>query len=386
MRVLEGLFWLSLLALAYTYVGYPALMCAWGAVRPRRSCVSATKSATKSMISVVIIAHNEASRIGARLENLLKLDYPRDRLEVIVASDGSTDDTVERARAYERAGVVVIACDRRRGKPSVLNEVVPRATGDIVVLADARQRFQSTALAAVVRHFADPGVGAVSGELVLTRNGEATTVGEGVGFYWRYEKLIRKSESRADSTVGATGAIYAIRRRLFEPLAADTILDDVLVPMRIARRGYRVLFESDARAYDHVAPTAREEFRRKVRTIAGNFQLFAREPWLLSPFQNRLWFQTVSHKGLRLTAPVFHATALGANLIVAAQPMYRYMLAAQIVFYVVALGGFALRNTRRRLPLVAVPYTICLLSWATAIAFVRYVTGRQKVTWDHAPI
>ena len=382
MRVLEGLLWLSLLALAYTYVGYPALMCAWAAVRPRRSCVSATKP----MISVVIVAHNEAARIGARLENLLKLDYPRERLEIIVASDGSTDDTVERARAYERAGVVVIACDRRRGKPSVLNDVVPRAAGEIVVLADARQRFEPTVLGAMVRHFADPGVGAVSGELVLTRTGEPTAAGEGVGFYWRYEKLIRKSESRADSTVGATGAIYAIRQRLFEPIAQDTILDDVFVPMRIARRGYRVLFESDARAYDHLAATARQEFRRKVRTIAGNFQLFAREPWLLNPFQNRLWFQTVSHKGFRLTAPVFHVTALGANLILAAQPIYLWMFAAQTVFYVVALGGFALRNTRRRLPLVAVPYTICLLSWATAVAFVRYVTGRQKVTWDHAPI
>jgi len=225
-------------------------------------------------------------------------------------------------------------------------------------------------------------VGAVSGELILDDDGTRTAVTDGVGFYWGYEKFIRRSESRVDSTVGTTGAIYAIRWDSFEPIPEDTILDDVLIPMRIARRGYRVLFEAGARAYDRVVATAGQEFTRKVRTIAGTFQLFTREHWLLNPFRNRLWLQTVSHKGLRLLSPLFLVAALGANLLLLDQPFYHWTLAIQIVFYAVALSGCAMRNSRRKIPLLIVPYVFCLLSWATVVAFVRFIIGRQSVTWE----
>ncbi len=374
------LFWVSVLLVGYTYLGYPALMGAWAALRSRRP----RSLGGKPMVSVVIVAHNEAMRIAGRLENLLALDYPRDRLEVLLASDGSTDGTPERARAYVQAGVRVISFETRRGKSAVLNDLVGKARGEIVVLADARQRFETGALRALVGPFANPQVGAVSGELILTENAEGTAVGEGVGFYWRYEKFIRRSESRVDSAVGATGAIYAIRRDLFEPIAEDTILDDVLIPMRIARRGYRVLFEPRARASDRAAATAGEEFRRKVRTIAGNFQLFARERWLLNPFRNRLWLQTVSHKGLRLLSPLVLIAAFCANLLLADAPFYRWTLVGQIIFYGAALGGYARRDARRKIPLLSVPYVLCLLSWATVVAFLRFLTGRQRVTWEKA--
>jgi cellulose synthase/poly-beta-1,6-N-acetylglucosamine synthase-like glycosyltransferase len=372
-------FWLALGLLFYIYAGYPALVWMWAAIRPR----PVIRSAIAPPITVVIVAHNEARRIAARLQNLLALDYPRDRCEIVVASDGSTDDTVARARAFEDRGIVVHAFSRRRGKPAVLNEVLPCVRGEIVVLGDARQSFDRGALRALVQPFADPRVGAVGGELVLTADDESGNA-SGVGFYWRYEKAIRRSESAIDSTVGATGAIYAIRRALFRPIAEDTVLDDVLIPMTIARRGYRVVFESAARACDRAAATAREEFARKVRTIAGNFQLFAREPWLLSPAHNRLWFQTVSHKGARLTAPLLHAVALAANAALAADPRYRALLALHLTFYLAALGGHALRHARTRSRLLSVPYAICLLSCATAVAFVRVVGGGQRVTWERA--
>jgi cellulose synthase/poly-beta-1,6-N-acetylglucosamine synthase-like glycosyltransferase len=378
--MMTAILWLSLGLLAYVYAGYPALMWMRAARRPR---IWHDSPATPA-VSVVVVAHNEARRVTERIENLLALDYPRERLEIILVSDGSTDGTVDRARAYAHDGVIVRAFPQRRGKPSVLNETVPAASGDIVVLADARQRFAPEALRALVRPFADPRVGAVSGELILTRTVDATAGGDGVGFYWRYEKLIRQSESRVHSTVGATGAIYAVRRALFTSIPADTILDDVVIPMNIVRQGYRVLFESGARAYDRVSATAREEFMRKVRTIAGTFQLFGRHRWLLSPVQNPLWFQALSHKGARLATPVFHVTALVSNVAVAADPVYGYLLGGQLLFYGIALGGFVLRNSRRRLPLVGVPFTICLLTWATVVAFGRYVSGRQRVTWDHA--
>src|SRR6185503_16045064 len=153
---------------------------------------------------------------------------------------------------------------------------------------------------------------------------------EGVGFYWKYEKFIRRHESRIDSTIGVTGAIYALRRELFERIPADTLLDDVLIPMQVARRGYRVLFEPKARAFDQASATAEAEFARKVRTLAGNFQLFARHPWLLDPRANRLWWQTMSHKACRLLVPPCLAAVLGASLVLAREPLYQLALAAQL--------------------------------------------------------
>jgi poly-beta-1,6-N-acetyl-D-glucosamine synthase len=267
----------------------------------------------------------------------------------------------------------------------VLNDVISSTRGEIVVLADARQRFDPGAVRALVRNFDDPRVGAVSGELVLTPAGDGATLGRGACFYWRYETFIRRSESRVNSTVGATGAIYAIRRTLFEPIPPDTILDDVLIPLRIVRRGYRVKLESAALAYDATPSTERDEFIRKVRTIAGTFQLFARERWLFSPLRNRLWFETMSHKALRLTVPVLQLVLLVANIGLAHLIVYRCLLAAHMVFYAAALGGYAHRHRRHRLYVLTVPYIMCLLAWATIIGLVRFLSGHQQVTWERAP-
>jgi biofilm PGA synthesis N-glycosyltransferase PgaC len=376
-----ALFWISVVLIGYTYFGYPVLIRVWAARYSQRPAAGRDLPS----VSVVIVAHDEGARIAARIENLLALHYPMDRVEILVGSDGSTDDTAARARAFIEDGVRVVDFKERRGKAAVLDDLLPLCRGEIVVLTDARQRFEATALEALLRPFGDPAVGAVGGELILTDRPVATTVSRGVGLYWRCEKSIRASESRIDSTVGASGAVYAIRRELFEPIPRDTILDDVLIPMRIARRGYRVVFEAGARAYDRPAETPRQEFVRKVRTIAGNFQLFAREPWLLDPRRNRLWLQTVSHKGLRLLGPVLLAAILGSNVLLADRPFYAGTLLAQGLFYAAALGG-ALAGTGRGGAVLAVPYTVCLLNWATAVAFLRVVTGRQRVTWERAPV
>jgi cellulose synthase/poly-beta-1,6-N-acetylglucosamine synthase-like glycosyltransferase len=372
--------------LGYVYVGYPALMWTWATLAGRRPsrARSAAGAAPAPDVTVLVVAHDEAAQVAGRLENLLAADYPRDRLDIVLASDGSGDATVEIARAYEPAGVTVAAFGTRRGKPAVLNDLVPKSRGAIVVLGDARQRFAPDVIRTLCCAFEDPSVGAVSGELVLTAGATGAVAESGVGAYWRYEKFIRKHESRVASTVGATGAVYAIRRDLFEPVPEDTILDDVLIPLRIVRRGYRVLFEPAARATDQLA-TSGQEFARKVRTIAGNFQLFSREGWLLDPRRNRLWLQTVSHKALRLLAPVLHVTALGANVALAGAAPYRVLLLGHLAFYAAALGGCALRSGRRRIPLLALPYALCLLNWATVVGFVRFATGRQRVTWDRAP-
>jgi cellulose synthase/poly-beta-1,6-N-acetylglucosamine synthase-like glycosyltransferase len=371
------IFWLALSLLVYLYVGYPLVAWLRATLHPR----SHRREPALPTVTVIVVAYNEEERIRQRIENLLALEYPREKLEIVLASDGSTDGTVKQARRFRRNGVRVRAFDNRRGKSAVLNDVVPSARGEIVVLADARQVFEAGALRALVADFADPTVGAVSGELMMTPNETGEAIGAGASFYWRYEKFIRRSESQANSTVGATGAVYAIRRTLFEPIPEDTILDDVLIPMRIVSRGYRVLLEPEARAYDAASASAKQEFVRKVRTIAGTFQLFAREHWLLSPRVNPVWFETISHKGLRLLTPPLHATVFATNVALASSPLYQAVLAAQVLFYLAAVAGY-LHGKRQSIVLLRVPYTMCLLVWATAVGFVYFATRHQQVTWE----
>ncbi len=372
-------FWCSTGLLVYTYFGYPLIIWLW-ALWGRRHV---NRKTTMRSVSIVVVAHNEEERIDARIQNLLALDYPRNFLEIIIASDGSSDRTVSRAQRYQERGVRVIEYRGNRGKPAVLNDLIPQLKSEIVVFLDTRQRISPEALSALLMNFEDPQTGVVSGELIL--EGESDTeVGEGVGFYWRYEKFIRSCESRVDSTVGVTGAFYAIRRKLYESIPEETILDDVLIPMRIARQGYRVLFESKARAYDKVFKRAEAEFTRKVRTIAGNFQLFTLEPWLFNPFINRLWFQTYSHKLSRLFSPFCLVTTLASNVLLLDLTFYRVVLVLQLLFYSAATIGYRTQSAKKKGPLVNIPYAFCLLNWATIIGFFRFILRRQRVTWQKA--
>ncbi len=364
--------------LAYTYVGYPLII----AVMARRRQPGLLKARISPSVSILVIARNEAQQICARIDNLLELDYERSKLEIVVASDGSRDETVVLAKGYRQAGVKVVAFDTNRGKPAVLNELVPRLQGSIVVLMDCRQKIAREALQALVDNFADAQVGAVSGQLVLSRDEQTGEGIEGVGFYWRYEKAIRAAESRFDSTVGATGALYAIRRDLFEAIPADTLLDDVLIPMQIVRRGYKVVFEPAAQARENLMANADMEYRRKIRTIAGNFQLFCRHRWLLNPRVNRLWLQTVSHKFMRLLCPLCLLLALISNALLLNSLFFVAVIVLQLLFYAAAVVATALPTTANRMPLLSVPHAFCLLNWSTAVAAYRFFRGRQGVTWE----
>jgi biofilm PGA synthesis N-glycosyltransferase PgaC len=377
--IAEVAFWVGACVVAYTFVGYPCAIAVLARLRPR----PVRRGAVRPSVSLLIAAYNEEQTIARKLDNALKVDYPPERFEIVLASDGSTDATCEIASRYEARGVRVLPFPVRRGKPSVLNEAIPQCRGEVVVLGDARQLYELGAIVALVENFADQTVGAVSGELHLANRASAG-VGEGVGFYWRYEKLIRRSESALDSTVGATGAIYAIRRALFEPIPWDTLLDDVLIPLRIARRGYRVVFEPRAKAFDEVAERPGHEFTRKVRTISGNLQLFVRETWLWSPRQNRLWLQALSHKLLRLAAPFGLAALLAASVALApADGLFRAALLAQLAFYGAALIG-AIGGPASRRRCFAVPYAFCLLNVTALAAVAAFVGGRQQVTWRRA--
>ena len=375
------LFWFSLSAIVYMFIGYPIALAVWSRIRPR--CWQ--QQPCEPTVSIVISAYNEAASIAAKIESLLSLDYPAEQVEILVGSDGSTDGTAQQLLAMSHPRVHVFVFPQRRGKPVVLNTLVPKARGEIILFSDVRQKFEPRVLRVLTQSFADPRIGAVSAEVILNRREDGTAVSEGSGFYWRYETFIRNRESLIDSSIAVTGPIYAIRRALFEPIPDDTIVDDVLIPLRIARRGYRVVIEPEARAYDAPYTVAGQEFTRKVRTLAGNFQLFAREGWLFNPFRNRLWWQTMSHKALRLLIAPLQIALIGANVALFGGPLvYKIAMLAQIVFYAGAIAGWLLPREWKKPFVITFPYFFCLLSWASVLAFLRSITGRQPVTWQKA--
>jgi biofilm PGA synthesis N-glycosyltransferase PgaC len=376
-------FWISVALIAYVYVGYPVMLrlAARIADPGSRTAAANPPAATRDPqygVSIVIAARNEGARLAARIDNLLSLDFPTARRQIIVVSDGSTDETLDVLSRYQRQ-VDVISVPPG-GKALALNAGVAQARHEIVVFADARQVFAPDALLELVAPFGDEQVGAVTGELRLDaespcrrsdrdrrnfdrrleeraeasdrreeqrRRTLRSTIADGLGIYWKYEKQMRKFESRIWSTLGATGAIYAIRRALYTPLPADTILDDVLTPMRVVLAGYRVVFNDKARAFDRAAVDGDAEARRKIRTLAGNYQILALEPTLLLPWRNPVWLQYVSHKLGRLAVPYALLAVFVTTTVMAGHWFFITVLACQVLFYLLAGAGAILEYTAR---------------------------------------
>lgn len=339
------------------------------------------KSTILPDVSLVIVVRNEEACLEQKLQSVVSLDYPLERLEILVVSDGSTDRSETIAKQFGGAGVRLLPLAGPRGKAAALAAAVPQTSGEILVLTDARQPLAADAVRQIVAYFADQTVGAVSGELLLETAPDVATAG--LGSYWSYEKLIRKAESRFDSTVGVTGALYALRRSLWPGLDPRTILDDVAVPMEIVLSGRRVLFAPEARAWDRVGESSSHEYRRKVRTLAGNYQLLSLRPALLNPFRNRLLWQLVSHKLLRLAVPWCLPILLGSSAWLAAdgRPLYQVLLTAQLLLYLLAIvGGLAARAGRPQ-RLAALPYAFALGNLAAAHALLSFVGGTAKAAW-----
>ena len=367
---MKALFWVSLAGIVYAYVGYAVLLAMLARLR-RRPLRAAPGSLGNPSVSVLIAARNEEKSLPGKLQNLAALDYPKDRLQIVIASDGSTDSTAEILLANE-SRLTPVLLPQSGGKAMALNAAVRQATGEILVFLDARQVLDPNAVSELVSCFADPEVGAVSGELHLeTANGEPSP--DGLGVYWTIEKLVRKLESTTGSVVGVTGAIYAIRRELFQPIPAGTLLDDVFVPMGVARAGKRVLFHSGAIARDRLFADKGKEFGRKVRTLTGNYQLLQLAPWLLTP-ANPLLFRLISHKLLRLVVPLLLVCLLLSSAL-ASGILYRVALGAQLLLYGLAALGWVQAGLKRYKP-VSVAYTFVLLNLAAAVAFYNFVVGR----------
>ncbi|MGA3105430.1 MAG: glycosyltransferase family 2 protein [Terriglobales bacterium] len=372
---MKYIFWFAASFVGYSYLGYPV----WLWLRSRWSPRPVRRSSATPSVSAVMVVRNEEAIIARKLDNLLTLDYPQDKLDVVVVSDGSSDGTA--AVLTEFAGnsrVKTLLKPASQGKAAGLNDAIRLATGDVLLFTDARQQIDSGALRLLIENFADIEVGAASGELML---GDPTTgeTGKGMGLYWRVEKKIRELESASGSVAGATGAIYCARRSLLaaSPLPAGTILDDVLLPMQVARQGSRVIFDARARAWDSPDLGDGREFSRKVRTLTGNYQLLQIAPWLLRA-ENPIRFEFMSHKLSRLAVP-FALLALLIASVALPSPFYRVALAAQIAFYalsLIALSNFKIGPLSR----IADPArTFVVLNSAAVIAFVNFVTGRKAI-------
>jgi cellulose synthase/poly-beta-1,6-N-acetylglucosamine synthase-like glycosyltransferase len=359
----------SLAIIAYAYAGYPAIVWLRARLWPR----PIARQPIRPRVSILIAAYQEAHNIGHKLQDLAQQTYPAELTEVIVACDGGGDGTPVRAerlrhRFGARLKVLTLA---HRGKAAALDAAAAEASGEIFVFTDARQDLSHNAVASLVENFADPSIGAVGGELVLAGDAPA-------GAYWTYEAALRRWESTAGSTIGVSGALYALRRELWRPLPDETILDDVLVPMRARLAKKRVVLEPLAKAFDRAAAPA-DEFRRKVRTLSGNFQLLALEPSLLLPWRNPSWFGLVSHKLMRLLVPWAMVGALFASTTLP-EPWRFFCFGAQAIAYALALARLA-GSPLAQARLSKLCETMVLLNAAAVVGTFRFLRHGRRLQW-----
>jgi cellulose synthase/poly-beta-1,6-N-acetylglucosamine synthase-like glycosyltransferase len=387
------LFWISLLAIAWSYVGYPLALLAWsglsealGALRfvgggPDRR-IGPTGQAWPR-VSIVFSAFDEEAWIRRKVENCLALDYPADALEILVGCDGCTDRTAQLAREAGGGRVTVHELFPRAGKASVLSRLVPQARGDLILLTDANVMLDAGAVKALARRFRDGAVGAVVGRLRLynpSRRAFEETL------YWRYETMIRYLEGKHGCALGANGGIYAIRRLLFSPLPHDTVTDDFVIPVRIALRGWRVPFEPDAVAHEETTGSPRSEFGRRARIGAGNWQALSRVRGLLDPRTGFVFVSFVSHKLLRWATPVLLAIALGSCAVLAMAPgawAYRLALCVQLAFYSLAvLGRSAHQLTGMLRRPASLAHYFVAMNAALMVGLWRFLLGTQRAAWN----
>ncbi|WP_373048072.1 glycosyltransferase family 2 protein [Vulgatibacter sp.] len=387
--MVELIFWLCALGVLHTYLFYPlvlvALEAARGAVADLRYVAggrdrrSPAEPLALPSVSVVVAAYNEADVIGEKVQNSLALDYPAEKIEVVIGSDGSDDGTDEIVAACEDRRIRLDSSRQRSGKVGVLNRTIPTATGDIVVLSDANTMLDRDSIRKLVRHFRDPRIGAVCGRLRLYNPKKS---GYEESAYWVYESFLKLHEGKRGAVLGANGGLYAIRKKLFTPLPPNTIVDDFVIAMRCLQRGYQVIYDPEAVAIEETTEDYAKERIRRVRIAAGNFQSLGLVGDLLHPKHGFAAFAFFSHKLLRWLVPFLLAFAFLANLSLLHRPLYQATFAVQMLFYWLAVIGFAVRLPGPIGKLASIARYFVEMNVGMAQGFVRYVRRTQKVTWQ----
>jgi glycosyltransferase involved in cell wall biosynthesis len=376
------IFWLSLIGIVYTYVGYPAVVWLLARVRPRPWKVAPITPE----VSIVLAVRNGVSLLPQKIKHLLELDYPNTK-EIILVSDGSTDGTAELLTSQQHPRIKGIAIEEHSGKAVAVNAGMAEATGEVIVFVDIRPEIAPGAIQQLVGNFADEKVGCVSGNLKLRQDGHDAASAAISGFYWRYEQWIRTCEAISDSPVGVYGGFYAIRRGLAVPQPPGIILDDMFEPLAIIRQGYRSVVDPQAYVYDTWPKEVQGEFHRKVRTLTGNFQLFQLAPWTLGP-QNRLVFRLFSHKVMRLVVPYLMILMLVSAMVLSVHsPLYATFAVLQAMGWILALGG--LRYKMPVLDRIAAPAgALLVLNAAAVVGLYRFLftSGPLWKIWSsHKP-
>jgi cellulose synthase/poly-beta-1,6-N-acetylglucosamine synthase-like glycosyltransferase len=374
--------WLFVGLCVYVYVGYPlllALLAKFRANPPQQGDITPP-------VSLIIAAYNEEVVIAEKVENSLKLNYPAEKLQIMVVADGSNDSTPQIVEKYPDEQVVLLFSPERRGKSAALNRGVEQATGEILVFSDANAFYHADAIRHLVRNFNDPAVGCVSGRKTIVSS--ASSIGESEGLYWKYESFIKKAESRVHSSTGVVGEMNAIRREFFEAIPENIINDDAYLAFRVMQKGYRVLYESEAYSWETSALSTRDEVIRRQRINAGRYQLFfsPRELW---PWNNRLvLFKLISHKFFRLLLPFFMFGAFLFNAAVLLFPDAPLIMSAvfllQLMFYFLAFTGRLAEQSGRKFRLVKLAYYIVSSNEASVRGLIRYLRGKQSVLWEKA--
>ncbi len=367
--------WGAIAVVVYVYVGYPCLIFLLAHLRPR----PVRKAPVLPGVTFIIAAYNEQAAIARKLENTFALEYPADRLEVMVVSDGSTDATEEIVRTAGAGRARLLALPRQ-GKTLAQNQAVAAASGEIVVFSDATTVYQPGSLRALVANFADPEVGCVTGTTIYGTE-RAAAVDEGRAAYWNYERFVRTHESRFRSVLGASGCVYAVRRRLYTPLAAD-VISDVAQAIATIDQGYRAVVEDQAIVYEPAESyTIREEVERRARVIARGLRLkyrlrafFLRHPWFL--------LQVLSHRVLRWAVPFFLILAFAANVFLLDRPEYLLLFLAQVALYGSAVLAYVLERRNVRLPGLVIPLYFCVVNLAPILAVRALWRGEKQVTWE----
>lgn len=378
---MEIVFWPAVFLIVYSYFGYPIILIILGL----RKGEKVSKREITPTVSLLILTYNEEGIIREKIENSLNLDYPQDKLEVVVASE-STDRTDEIVREYAERGVILYSFKKREGKQVTIYRVMPLLKGEIVVFSDANALYQRNAIRKLVRNFNDPGVGCVSGQLKYVNSQEAS-IGKTEGLYWKYEVFIKKLESKISSVLGANGSIYAIRKKLYTPISKYRG-DDFEIPIKIAQKGYKVVFEPEAISLEKVSMRTREEFKRKVRIIAWVWKsalILLKDS--LKSFNGLLIFQLISHKLFRWLVPMFLALLFISNIFLVSSFFYGTLLLAQLSFYLLGFLGYIEDQRGRRLnKIINVVYYFCMVNLAAFSGFYKFVFKRQENIWEKVRI
>lgn len=373
-------FWLSLAALVYLYAGFPLLVAIVGRLRRREVCTVAITP----RVSVVIAAYNEEAVIADRLANVLALDYPPDRLQVLVAADGCTDATASIVEGYADNGVELLRLPRQ-GKIHALDAAVHQATGEVLVFSDANTMCDPHALRALVRNFADPEVGGVAGHTRYRLEVGSESSSRGERLYWDYDTWLKQLESWTGSVVSAHGGLYAIRRSLYRTVSDPAVTDDFAISTAVIEQGYRLVFEGAARATEFAVRETRREFRRRVRLMTRGLRAVWLRRRLLNPFRYGFYAVVLfSHKVARRLATVPLAVLAGASAHLAPTGLLYWGAAlAQAVFYGAAIVGFLLRRIAvGRLKPMYVPFYYCMANAASLVAVVQAVRGQRIALWQ----